>query len=212
MAVAGRVSSAVWDVGAMEAAQGELGACGRARSVAHARQLRAVVALHGVLGRARAQDTTTAEVALLLAVSEFTARGLLDQAVLLSGLPGGLEAVEAGLLGVEQAGLLTRRLRPLTPEVQRAVWQRVLRRLQADVEQAVARPPARLGELLSAWIIKADPAGATARRRQAARAAEVEFRRREDGLGDLLVFGIPAAQLQAILLKVRALALAVRRR
>ena len=155
------------DTGAMAAAQTELGACGRSRSVGHARQLRAIVVLHGVLGRARAGDSTVAEVALLLSVSEVAARGLLDQAVLLCSLPGGVEAVEAGLLGIEQAALLTRRLRPLTPEVQRAVWARVLVRLQADVDEGVVRPPARLGELLSAWIIKVDPAGATARRRRA---------------------------------------------
>jgi len=205
MAVGQQVLPPVLDVGAMTAAQAELLACGRVRSVGHARQLRAVLVMHGVLGRVRAGDSTVVEVALLLSVSEFAARVLLEQAVLLSALPGGLEAVESGLLGVEQAVLQTRRLAPLSEEVRVSVWALALVRLQADEDGGIVRPPARLGVLLSGWIIKADPAGATARRKAAAQAADVDFRRREDGLGDLFVFGIPAGQLQAILLKVRAL-------
>jgi len=125
MAVGQQVLPPVLDVGAMTAAQAELLACGRVRSVGHARQLRAVLVMHGVLGRVRAGDSTAAEVALLLSVSEFAARVLLEQAVLLSALTGGLEAVESGLLGIEQAVLLTRRLAPDLPRVSWTMFPRL---------------------------------------------------------------------------------------
>ena len=146
------------------------------------------------------------QVALLLQVSEQAAHTLLAEAQLLASLPGGLEALECGLLTVAQSAALWRAVRDLAPQVQHAVWAQLQARLVSAAQDGVVLPPARLAQLLARWVVQADPDDAQERRRRAEAQGDVSYRRREDGLGDLFATAIPAPLLQAVLCRVRAAA------
>ncbi|MCW2613025.1 MAG: hypothetical protein JWN08_19, partial [Frankiales bacterium] len=101
------------DVGAMADAEGLIERLALDRCAAHGRRLRAALRLHAVLSAAGAGLGTASQLALVEQTSEQAAQLLLAQAELLAGLPGGLEAVECGLLTVEQCAVVARTLTPL---------------------------------------------------------------------------------------------------
>jgi hypothetical protein len=144
--------------------------------------------------------STVPHAALAMGCSENRAGRLLAEGLGLAELPGGLEAVECGLLTVEQSGVVVAQLAPVPLEVRLQVW----RRLQARLCGQGVLPPARLNELLRRWIISADAEGAEERRRQAEDGRRVNYRRREDGLHDLFVLGFRGPDMQAILSRVAA--------
>ncbi len=192
------------DVAALDAAVTALEASDLARHVLHARTLREVLELHRVHVAAGWELATAAELALVRQVSETVASGLLGQALLLSGLEQGLEAVETGLLSVEQAGVLSRALTGLAADVQVALWALLLARLRAARVSGEVLSPARLTTLLAGWVLQADPVEAEQRRKQAERqAADVEYRRRQDGLVDLFALGIGPVNARAALGRIR---------
>ncbi len=164
MAVGQGLLGSSFDVVALSAAQGVLERLAQDRAGAHAARLRAVLQLHAALAAGGAGFGTSAHVALVEQVSEQAAQALLAQARLLSGLPGGVEAVECGLLGVEQAGVLTRRLEGAEPVVRIVVWARLRERLLSGHDRGVVLPPAELGRLLSGWLIVEGPRAAVDRR------------------------------------------------
>ncbi|MCW2614398.1 MAG: hypothetical protein JWN08_1392, partial [Frankiales bacterium] len=102
MAVGQAVLSSTLDVGALTDAEGLLEVAALDRCAAHGRRLRLVLQLHAVLSAAGGGLGTSSQLALVEQTSEQAAQFLLCQAELLAGLPGGLEAVECGLLTVEQ--------------------------------------------------------------------------------------------------------------
>ena len=121
-------------------------------------------------------------------------------------LPGGLEALECGLLTVAQSASFLRAVRDLTPPVQQQVWDRLQARLLSAAQEGVVLPPARLAQSLARWVVRADPAGAQDRRRQVEAQGDASYRRRDDGLGDLFATAIPTPVLQAVLCRIRAAA------
>ena len=133
---------------------------------------------------------TVAHVGLLLRCSELRAGELLSSAELLVRLAGAVEALDCGLLTVEQSRTVVSALCPLPPEVAVGVWERLRARLVADEDAGVVLPPARLRSLLARWVIQADADAAARRRRQAQQDGEVSYRRREDGLVDLFAGGL----------------------
>ena len=147
-------------------------------------------------------------IALTLNISETAADHLLTQAELLTMLPGGLEALDAGLLGVEQAGAFTRAVAALPIDVVRQVWERLHARLIQDAASGGVLPPGRLRTLVAEWVIAADPDAAVARREQAQDDGAVDYRKRDDGLVDLFAIGLTGPNAQAILSRIRARAAA----
>ena len=203
MAVGQAPVVAVLDVAALAQVEDRLEAAVRERSAAHGRRLRDVLALHRVLGAAGAGLATVAHVALLEQTSELAAGSLLCQAQVLASLPVALDAVDCGLLTVEQAAVLGRVLAPLDDVVQLAVWERVRARLLGGLEQGTVLSPARLKELLAGWVIAAAPQDAVGRRRAAEAAGSVDYRRREDGLVDMFASGLNGPNAQAVLSRIR---------
>ena len=206
MAVGQAVLTSVLDVGALNAVESRLEVQGVAVCQAHAVLLREVLELHRVLAAAGAGLSTVPQTALLLQVSEQAARTLLAEAQLLAALPGGVEAVECGLLTVAQSAALLRAVRDLSPAVQQQVWGQLQARLLSAAQDGVVLPPARLAQSLARWVVQADPVGAQERRRRAEAHGEVSYRRRDDGLGDLFATAIPTPLLQAVLCRIRAAA------
>ena len=164
----------------------------------HVASLRALLAMHAVNTASGMGFSTVPHAALAMGCSEHRAGKLLSEALGLAELPGGLEAVECGLLSVEQSATVVSQLAPVPLEVRLAVW----RRLQARLCEQGVLPPARLSELLRRWIGQTDPEGAQERRRSAEDGRRVDYRRREDGLGDLFAFGFRGPDLQAVLSRV----------
>ncbi len=200
------MTTSTLDVGALNAVEARLEVRGVAVCQAHALLLSDVLELDRVLSMAGAGLSTVPQVALLLQVSEQSAQTVLAEARLLSRLPGGVEALECGLLTVAQSAALLRAVGGLAVEVQRAVWERLQARLLSAAEQGGVLTPARLASVLARWVVQADPAGAQDRRQRAEAQGDVSYRRREDGLGDLFATAVPAPLLQAVLCRVRALA------
>jgi hypothetical protein len=128
----------------------------------------------------------------------------LDEAQGLAELPGAVEAVECGLLRVEQSAVLVRQLAVLPLDGRVAVWRRLQARLITDADAGSVLPPARLNELLRRWVQAADPAEAARRRRRAEAGRSVDYRLRPDGLGDLFCTGFRAPDLHAILSRIAA--------
>ncbi|MCW2613367.1 MAG: hypothetical protein JWN08_361 [Frankiales bacterium] len=203
MAVGQAVLSSTLDVGAMSAVEGLLEVAALERCAAHGRRLRLALRLQAVLSAAGAGWGASSQLALVEQSSEQAAQLLLAQAELLAGLPGGLEAVECGLLTVEQCAVVARRLLPLPDLVRLVVWRRLQARLLVAFEQGAVLSPGRLAELLAGWVIEADPADAIARRQAAEEGGSVEYRRRDDGLADLFLNAITGPNAQAILCRIR---------
>src|SRR5687768_12950078 len=165
MAAGQDVLTPTLDVGALNAVEAELCEHEQVRGAAHAGQLRAALRLDAVHRAAGLGLNTIPQIALVLNCSERRAGELLGDAQTLAALPGALDAVETGLLTVEQSRTLVTALEPLPFEQRLAVWERLRARLLQTDEQGAVLPPARLGELLSRWIISLDPDGATERRK-----------------------------------------------
>ena len=191
------------DVHALDALAAELAVQELSRGAAHAQQLRTLLRMHAVGCSARMEIATVPHAALALGCSEHRAGRLLDEALALGELPGALEAVECGLLGVEQSAAVVSLLRPLAFQTRRLVWERLQARLVLEADRASVLPPARLSELLRRWVQQADPAAAAERRRQAEAGRRVDYRRRDDGLGDLFAFGFTGPDLQAVASRIR---------
>jgi hypothetical protein len=191
------------DVAALNAAEARLEVRAASRCFEHAQLLREVLALDAVLAASGAGIATTAQVALLLQVSEAAAHDLLAEGRLLTSLPGALEALDCGLLTVGQSAVLLRAVGGLAEQVRLAVWARLQARLLAAHEAGEVLPPARLAAHLARWVVQADPRSAEQRRRAAEADGDVSYRRREDGVGDLFATGIPAPVLQAVVSRIR---------
>ena len=108
------------------------------------------------------------------------------------------------LLTVAQSAAFLRAVADVDLQVRLVVWRRLQARLLAAWDEGSVLTPARLGSLLSGWVIAADPAGAQLRRKRAEAGGEVSYRRRPDGLGDLFATAVPAPVLQAVLCRIRA--------
>jgi len=149
--------------------------------------------------------SSVAQVALLVQLSERTGLSLLQQARLLARLDGALNALEVGLLSVEQARAVTGELEGRDPVVQDRVWAELTAKLLAGLTAGVVMPRARLVEWLRRKVIAADPVEAIARRKAAQEhQSDVEYRRREDGLVDVFGWGLSAVNARAVLYRVRA--------
>ncbi|MCW2680822.1 MAG: hypothetical protein JWM62_2223 [Frankiales bacterium] len=195
--------SVVADVAALDALAAELAVQELSRCAAHAAQLRTLLRLHAVGRTAGMELSTVPHAALAMGCSEHRAGQLLSEALGLGELPGALEAVECGLLTVEQSAAVVRLLEPLPFALRRQVWARLQSRLLTEADHGSVLPPARLSELLRHWVQQADPADATERRRRAEDERRVDWRRRDDGLNDLFAFGFTGPDLQAALSRVR---------
>jgi len=204
MAVGQQALGRALDVGRIRVLEDRLGVRETERPAAHGPLLRDVLALHDLYSREGFGVSTVSQVALVLRCSEFRAGELLGTAVVLADLPGGFEALECGLLGVEQSAVVARQLQPLDGPARLQVWSRLQERLLADDTTGVQRTPARLRELLSGWVIEADPAAAVERRRAATQDGDVDYRRRDDGLVDLAAYGLTGPDAHACLARIRA--------
>jgi hypothetical protein len=187
------------DAAALTALETRLEVQETARAAAHAEQLRMLLQLDGLYLSRGMSISTVPHAALALGGSEHRAAALLDQARGLAELPGALEALGCGLLTVEQSAVLVRELSVLPLTGRLAVWRRLQQRL---VDDGSALPPARLSELLRRWVVEADPADAVERRRKAREDRQVDYRLRQDGLGDLFAFGFTGPELQAVLSRI----------
>lgn len=95
---------------AIDAAMGVLGCSELTRGAGHARQLRAVLALAQAHLVAGWEIALVPQIVLALGASEHRAQRLLAEARGLSVLPGALEALECGLLTVEQGAVVVHQL------------------------------------------------------------------------------------------------------
>lgn len=175
------------------------------RGALHVRTLRHALQLNALLTADGMELAAVSEIALCLSASEARAAKLLTEAQGLAELPGALEAVEAGLLTVEQSSTVVSQLSVLDLPGRLAVWRRLKDRLIADDDAGVVTPPARLTERLRKWVIDHDKEAAEQRRRNAESERRVEYRKRADGLGNLFAFGFRGPVLQAILQRVAKL-------
>ena len=203
MAVGQAPLVAVLDVAALAGVEARFEAALWERSAAHGRRLRDVLTLHRVMCAGGSGLATVAHVALLEQTSELAAGSLLCQAQVLASLPEALDAVDCGLLTVDQATVLARVLAPLDDVVQLAVWDLVRARLLAGLEQGTVLSPARLKELLAGWVIATAGQDVVERRRVAEAAGSVDYRRRDDGLVDLFASGLNGPNAQAVLCRIR---------
>lgn len=192
------------DVAALDVLGERLAVQEAERGAGHVRQLRTLLQMHAVHTCSGTQFATVAQAALFLGCSEHRADRLLSEGLLLGGLPGALEAVECGLLTVEQSTTVVELLSPLPLPARLAVWGRLQQRLICAADFAMVLPPQRLRELLRRWVIEADGDDATERRKKAEADRNVDYRVRADGLGDLFGYGFTGPDLQAVLSRIRA--------
>jgi len=157
----------------------------RDRRALHARALRAALDLHAAQCANRMGLGTVAQLALSLACSELRAGQLLTEAQVLGLLPDAFEALDTGLLGVEQSAAFVSLSLPLSDHHRSLVWDQLLARLHSTGLPS----PARMREWLARCVRTVDPPGAAARRRAAEADGDVSARRRDDGLTDLHVLG-----------------------
>ena len=202
MAVGQQVLSGIRSLELLRAAEEAVEATVAVDGRAHVGRLRAVLALHGHYSVEGLALSAPAEAALLLRCSEWRAGRLIDEAMLLTALPEALDAIAAGTLTVEQSSVVVTQLRQVADLDRRLVlWRRLLERLRRP--DGAVLPPARLQALLKEWIVRSDPADAEQRRQAAEDERRVEYRRRDDGLVDILLLGIAAPLAQSVLQKIR---------
>jgi hypothetical protein len=157
----------------------------------HAQLLRDVLEVAGCYAREGQSLSVGPQIGLLLRCSGAKADRLLTEASVLAELPGGFGALEDGLLTVEQSAVTARELGRVPDEATRlVVWRRLLLRLAADAASGAVLPPPRLRELLRRWVLELAPTDAAEVREQAEAERRVEYRRREDGLTDIFLFGV----------------------
>ena len=191
------------DHAALDAAMASLACSELTRGAEHARQLRAVLVLAEAHVAVGWEVATVSQVALSLGCSENRAAKLLSEARALVVLPGALEAVECGLVTVEQSLTVIEQLAVLDPPGQVAVWMRLRQRLIAAADGTVA-PPARLADLLRRWVQAYDREAAVRRRQEAQRSRGVDYRKSSDGLVDLFARGLTGPDAHAILSRIAA--------
>ena len=189
------------DFAAMDAAMVSLSCSELSRGAEHARQLRGVLALAQAHVAVGWEIAVVSQIGLALGCSENRAAKLLSEAQGLVVLPGALEAVECGLLTVEQSVTVLEQLAVLDPAGQVAVWLRLQRRL-IDVADGTVAPPARLADLLRRWVQVYDKAAAARRRQEAQRLRGVDYRRQSDGLVDIFSRGLTGPDAHAILSRI----------
>ena len=170
----------------------------------HAQLLRDALELASAYSREGQSLSVAPQVALLLRCSSSKAERLLNEAAVLAGLPDGFAALDDGLLTLEQSAVTTLELSRVPDLPTRlTVWRRLLERLRADLASGATLPPPRLRELLRRWVLEVAPKDAEELREEAAAQRRVEYRRRDDGLADLMLFGIGASLAQAVLSRIR---------
>ena len=173
------------------------------RGPAHVAQLRTLLEMHAAYSASGMGISTVPHAALAMNSSEHRVGRLLTEAMALVELPGALEAVECGLLGVEQSTTVVQQLSPLPLAARLDVWARLQQRLVGEADRGSVLPPARLAELLRQWVVEADAADAVERRRRAEEGRRLDYRRRDDGLGDLFALGFTGPDLHAVLSRIR---------
>ena len=203
MAIGQQVLSAAEDLAALDAAMLRLEVRELTRGAEHAALLREVLELQAVLVGTGMELAVVPQLALALSCSEARAGQLLAEAQALIVLPGALEAVEAGLLTVEQSRTVIEQLKVLPLAGRVAVWRRLQARLIGAADGLV-QPPARLADLLRRWVIAQDRAAAEQRRRQAQQDRRLEFRARADGLHDLFALAMSGPDRLAIGARIAA--------
>jgi len=186
MAVGQQVLNGGRDLPALERAAEAVEQLERDRRALHGRALRAALDLHAAQCANGMGLGTVAQLALSLDCSELRAGQLLTQAQVLGLLPDALEALDGGLLGVEQAAAFVTLTLVLSDHHRSVVWDRLLERLHSGAPMS----PARLREWLARAVRTADPDGAAARRAVAEADGDVSTRRRDDGLTDLYATGL----------------------
>jgi hypothetical protein len=189
--------------GALDAAMLELSCSELTRGAEHARQLRAALRLAEAHRGIGWELATIPQLALALGCSESRAGRLLSEAQALVVLPGALEALEVGLLTVEQAATVVEQLAVLDPAGRVAVWRRLQARLIEAADGTVS-PPARLAEQLRRWAMAYDAEAAERRRNEAERSRGVDYRRQADGLYDLFARGLNGPDAHAILSRINS--------
>lgn len=192
------------DLVALDAAESELSASEDGRGAHHARQLRAALRVHALYDQAGLELSALPQVAMLMRSSEHRARQLLDDAMVLAALPGALDAVARGVLGVEQSRVVVTQLSQLAMPARLPLWERALARVEADAATGATRTPARLTDLLRRWVVQADPEATQERRREAEQRRTLDYRRQDNGLTDLWALGIRGPDAQAILSRIDA--------
>ena len=202
MAIGQQVLSGVESLELLRAAEEALEASLPVEGQAHVGQLRAVLTLHELYAADGLSLSATPAAARLLRCSDWRAGRMLDEAMLLTALPQALDAIASGVLTVDQSSVVVTHLRQVTDLERRLLlWRRLLERLRRP--DGAVLPPARLQELLKHWIVRSDPADAEQRRKAAEDERRVEYRRRDDGLVDILLFGIAAPLAQSVLQRIR---------
>jgi hypothetical protein len=198
------LTSAVLDTAEVDRLSARLEDRERSRHVAHAAQLRDALALERVFDEAGLGIGAAAQLALLWHCSEERAASVLHDGRVLRRL-GGLVVMEAGRLTVEQARVVVDVLGPVDDQAMAAaLCSRLADLLAEDATVGTVRPPARLRELLTRWLIAEDPEAAAARRRAAEEAgAGVEVWRRDDGLMDLAARALTGPNAQACMAAIR---------
>ena len=172
----------------------------RDRRALHGRALRAALDLHAAQCANGMGLGTVAQLALSLDCSELRAGQLLAEAQVLGLLPDALEALDSGLLGVEQAGAFVSATAVLSDHHRSLVWDQLLSRLHATGSPS----PARLREWLARAVRTTDPEGAAARRRAAEAGGDISARRRDDGLTDLFATGLSPTNAAACRARIDA--------
>jgi hypothetical protein len=188
------------DLVALRLAEDEMKASELALAADYVRQLRAALGMFEVYRQAGLGQSADAYIALRMGWSEWKGTRVLSEATVLADLPGAFELLLAGTLSIEQSRVVSAQLLKLEDEHCRLeLWERVVKLLQANAEQGVVCPPARLTDTIKKWLIEADPADAVARRKQAENDADVTFYKRDDGLVDISLQGATAPNAQAAL-------------
>ncbi|MDT7539775.1 MAG: hypothetical protein QOI82_3360 [Actinomycetota bacterium] len=185
------------DVGELDRIGDRIETRERQRSIDQAEQLADALALHRTLDVAGMGLSTAAQLALLMGCSEHRANSLLAEARVLQRL-GALEPMRHGLMTVEQARVVADVLGVVDDALAISLWERLHDRLARDLQDSIVRPPARLRELLRGWLIAADPDGQVELQRSDAQdTADVELWKRDNGLVDLVIRSLSAADAQA---------------
>ena len=175
----------------------EIGRFQRLQDQAWAGQLRAIVAAYNRCTDAQ-REFASDEVALAIGASPTAGGRLLDAALDVSGLPGLLEAVEAGWLSSRHALAVVRELSliMLTVEQRHAIVLMALARYTGQT-------PGELGKLIARLILQVDLAAAQHREDHATRQRGVLSRRDIDGQGVLSARG-PLEKIAAIKARLAA--------
>jgi hypothetical protein len=175
----------------------EIGRFQRLQDQAWAGQVRAIVAAYNRASDAE-REFAADEVALAIGASPTAGSRLLDTALDVAGLPGLLEAVEAGWLTSRHALAVVAELGTvaLSVEQRHAIVLMALARYQGQT-------PGELSKLIARLILQIDLAAAQLRHDQATRTRHVTVRRDIDGQAVLSARG-PLEKIAAIKARLTA--------